>query len=138
MKQNYTEENEQKNTTNGVVEEMQKTTRKPKIIKSLMGTEKLRSEDKAIKSLIVVDDAKMSESNNVPDTNVSFYKSNKSHSSSRLNHGREILEDLLNSEWNVLSDDINLDILPLEQDIRIKTKDETKKFVLRFLQVHCI
>ena len=29
----------------------------------------------------------------------------------------EILADLSTSEWSVLSEDINLDILPLEQDI---------------------
>merc|ERR1712083_781718 len=48
--------------------------------------------------------------------------------------GREILESLLTSEWNVLSDNMDLDILPLEQERRLEVKKENNNIVLHTLK----
>ena len=47
-----------------------------------------------------------------------------------------ILNDLSNNEWSVLSGDLNLDILPLEQDLRGEEEDDTEhKQVKKYIKV---
>ena len=49
-----------------------------------------------------------------------------------------ILNDLSNNEWSVLSGDLNLDILPLEQDLRGEVVDDMEhKHVKKYIKVNC-